>query len=306
MVRPVERWGDIELATISFGQGMTVTPLQMVAGVSAIAGGGIYAAARRCARVAPTSRARCVTRGRARRPPGVSPGGGAHHARDHARRDREGRHRRGWPSTATPWAARPAPRRRSTRSRPLLDGKWVSSFVGFAPLDDPRLVIFVVVDEPQGAHWAARWPAPIFKEMAEALRYLHVPPDGAAPPARWRRGRQRADAAHAAADAAGAAPADRRRGRRRSRARCPTSAGMSARETRRRARRRLEPSRRARSATGNAAAQSPGPVETSTRRWPRRRTGPGAGVARQVGVRLPHRVRLPRDQRQRRSCKAPT
>src|SRR5581483_10771592 len=42
IIRPVERWGDIGFANASFGQGLTVTPLQMVAGVSAIAAGGVY------------------------------------------------------------------------------------------------------------------------------------------------------------------------------------------------------------------------------------------------------------------------
>src|SRR6478672_347534 len=42
VIRPVEKWGDIGFANVSFGQGLTVTPLQMVAGVSAIASGGVY------------------------------------------------------------------------------------------------------------------------------------------------------------------------------------------------------------------------------------------------------------------------
>ena len=35
--------------------------------------------------------------------------------------------------------------------------KWVSSFVGIVPADDPRLVISVVVDEPQGSHLGGAW-----------------------------------------------------------------------------------------------------------------------------------------------------
>jgi hypothetical protein len=45
------------------------------------------------------------------------------------------------------------------------------------PLEDPRLAIIVVVDEPQGGHLGGSVAAPIFKEIAvEALRYLHIPP----------------------------------------------------------------------------------------------------------------------------------
>jgi hypothetical protein len=55
--------------------------------------------------------------------------------------------------------------------------KWVSSFLGVVPIEDPRLAIIVVVDEPQGGHLGGLVAAPIFKEIAEeALRYLHVPP----------------------------------------------------------------------------------------------------------------------------------
>jgi membrane peptidoglycan carboxypeptidase len=55
--------------------------------------------------------------------------------------------------------------------------KWVSSFVGVVPAEDPRLVIMVIVDEPQGGHLGGAVAAPIFKQIAEpALRYLHVPP----------------------------------------------------------------------------------------------------------------------------------
>jgi hypothetical protein len=58
--------------------------------------------------------------------------------------------------------------------------KWVSSFLGVVPIEDPRLAIIVVVDEPQGGHLGGVVAAPIFKEIAEeALRYLHVPPTAA-------------------------------------------------------------------------------------------------------------------------------
>jgi cell division protein FtsI (penicillin-binding protein 3) len=55
--------------------------------------------------------------------------------------------------------------------------KWVSSFVGVVPAEDPRLAVMVIVDEPQGGHLGGAVAAPIFKEIAEqSLRYLHVPP----------------------------------------------------------------------------------------------------------------------------------
>jgi cell division protein FtsI (penicillin-binding protein 3) len=55
----------------------------------------------------------------------------------------------------------------------------IAGFIGFAPVSDPHLVIYVVVDEP-GAKtgYGGLWAAPVFSEIAEeTLRYLNVAPD---------------------------------------------------------------------------------------------------------------------------------
>ena len=52
---------------------------------------------------------------------------------------------------------------------------WLSSFAGFLPADDPRLVIVVVIDEPREHHYGGVVAAPVFQRIAEAsLDYLHV------------------------------------------------------------------------------------------------------------------------------------
>jgi cell division protein FtsI (penicillin-binding protein 3) len=60
-------------------------------------------------------------------------------------------------------------------------GKQVSSFAGMAPVDNPRIVTMVVIDEPQGAGTTANGgmvAAPAFSKVTEdALRMLQVPPD---------------------------------------------------------------------------------------------------------------------------------
>ena len=56
--------------------------------------------------------------------------------------------------------------------------RYVASFVGIMPATDPRLVILVAVDEPQGAIWGGVVAAPAFREIARFdLQYLAVPPD---------------------------------------------------------------------------------------------------------------------------------
>jgi len=53
--------------------------------------------------------------------------------------------------------------------------RWLSSFVGYLPADDPRLVIAVAIDEPQGNHFGGIVAAPVFKRVAEAsLDYLYI------------------------------------------------------------------------------------------------------------------------------------
>ncbi len=55
--------------------------------------------------------------------------------------------------------------------------RYVSSFVGVAPLDNPRLVIAVVIREPKGPHMGATVSAPVFAAvMSDALRILGVSP----------------------------------------------------------------------------------------------------------------------------------
>jgi cell division protein FtsI/penicillin-binding protein 2 len=56
--------------------------------------------------------------------------------------------------------------------------KFVASFMGFAPAQNPRLLVGVIVDQPQGDIYGGSVAAPAFGEIAEfALGYLGVPPE---------------------------------------------------------------------------------------------------------------------------------
>jgi cell division protein FtsI (penicillin-binding protein 3) len=55
--------------------------------------------------------------------------------------------------------------------------KVVASFVGAVPAEAPRLVILVMIDEPETLRWGGSIAAPAFREIArDALQYLQVPP----------------------------------------------------------------------------------------------------------------------------------
>jgi len=56
--------------------------------------------------------------------------------------------------------------------------KYVASFVGFAPVSDPRIVIAVMVDEPTGQHFGGDVAAPVFSAVASnVLRVMNIAPD---------------------------------------------------------------------------------------------------------------------------------
>jgi cell division protein FtsI (penicillin-binding protein 3) len=175
VVRPVEKWGDIGFANISFGQGIAVTPLQMIAGVNAIAGGGVYRQPRIVARVV--------------EPDGTidAPAGTPDRRVMSAAASRtmleimKGVVEKGGTAPQAAIDGYTVGGKTGTAQK-VANGhydatKWVSSFLGVVPIEDPRLAIIVVVDEPQGSHLGGVVAAPIFKEIAaDALRYLHVPP----------------------------------------------------------------------------------------------------------------------------------
>lgn len=64
----------------------------------------------------------------------------------------------------------------------ILDGRYVVSFIGFAPKDNPKLLVYVVIDDPKTDAWYALWGqmmlAPMFTSIMErSLQYLQQQPD---------------------------------------------------------------------------------------------------------------------------------
>lgn len=60
---------------------------------------------------------------------------------------------------------------------PRGSGKYIADFVGFAPVEDPRLGVVVIIDEPQGVYYGGQIAAPVFSAiMGDLLRYLEIPP----------------------------------------------------------------------------------------------------------------------------------
>lgn len=170
-------WFPSDLGTNSFGQGIAVTPMQMVAAVSAVANRGTlmkphvvseYVAKEetgsRMVPVEPTIVRRAISQETAEtmtdllirvveegavkaQVPGYRIAG-----------------KTGTAQIPTPYGYDP-------------DGT-IASFVGYAPADDPQFIVLVKLDRPTASPWGSQTAAPTFKAIAERLfAYMQIPPD---------------------------------------------------------------------------------------------------------------------------------
>ena len=181
-LRPPAQWSGLSLATMSIGQEISVTAVQMIAAFSAVANGGrlmqpqiiravVDAQGREIRSFEPKTVRQVISPETARTLTEmmvnvVANGTGRHAAIPGY--DVAGK-------TGTAQKMDPATRRYSR-------APGVLSFVGFVPADDPRLTMIVLLDEPKNEKWGSEAAAPIFAAIGrEALRYLNVPPRDSSP-----------------------------------------------------------------------------------------------------------------------------
>ena len=157
------------MGNLPLGQGLSVTPIQMAAAYSAIANGGVLRPPRLIAEadgepVAAAEGERIISAGQRRQA-----------ARDARGRPRPGRHRLRGERPRLHARRQDRNRGEGGRRRRTPKTQFVASFVGFAPAEDPQLLVAVVVDEPQGDYYGGTVAAPAFGEIAKfALPYLGV------------------------------------------------------------------------------------------------------------------------------------
>lgn len=183
VLRPKGRpWFDLETANASFGQGISVTTIQLAMALGAIANGGRLLEPVLVRKVS-DSRGNVVREGttHVRRevvPPGV--------ARMVAEMLTAVTEEGGTGVEAAIPGFRVAGKTGTAQRVDPATGKYspdmfTSSFIGFLPAERPRLVIAVVIDEPMIGHYGGDLAGPVFRRVAEAgLRYLGVTPSGPA------------------------------------------------------------------------------------------------------------------------------
>lgn len=174
---PAEDWRLIKLANVGFGQGINVSALQMAAVYGAIANGGVYVEPK-VVREVWNSDGTVIQRfrhGTSRRV--VSSEAAAELTKMLMVCAEEGT---GKPAQipGRTVAGKTGSAQISKPKGGYESGAFVASFMGFAPARNPRLVIAVVVNRPQGSHWGATVAAPVFREIGEnALANMRVPLD---------------------------------------------------------------------------------------------------------------------------------
>ncbi len=177
ILQPVRRWQPTTIGSIPMGQEVGVTAVQMAAAFGAIANDGVRfqphlireereADGTRVQRPAPESHRVISAETAAMLKPmleRVTVSGTAKRAQ------LDGYTAAGKTGTA---------QKIDERTRAYSHSKFVASFVGFAPVANPAVVIAVVIDEPVGAYYGGDVAAPVFREIATGvLPYLNVEPD---------------------------------------------------------------------------------------------------------------------------------
>ncbi len=172
-----KRWTAIDTGAIAFGQGVSVTGLQLVTAVAALANDGLMMRphilqaitdgnGRPIRTIEPEPVEQVVSAGTARsvrrimRTVITSGGTGV-------KADLDGYSVSGKTGTA----------QKIDKNGQYAPNRYVASFVGFAPTERPALAVLVVVDEPVGNHYGGIVAAPAFKQIVkETLSYLNISP----------------------------------------------------------------------------------------------------------------------------------
>ncbi len=190
LLRPTRRWSGSSIGSIAIGQEVGVTPIQLVTMVSTIANGGVYL------------------------PPHIllQSGDGASGKPKAAAFHPQGE----LPDPLPPGAHRVISTMTAAQMRKMMEGvvlfgtaknvarlngytsggktgtaqkidvathrysktKYIASFVGIAPVNNPAISVAVIIDSPEGNHYGNVNAAPVFREVAqEVLEYLGVPHD---------------------------------------------------------------------------------------------------------------------------------
>jgi len=182
IVRPYTSWSKLDPIVISFGQGIGVTPIQMVQAFATIANRGVMVKlhvgkavvdenGKIVREFSPTIKGRVLDEDVADKiieaMVGVVEGGTGKRAL----------------INGITVAGKTGTAQKLEPDGTYSHTKFVASFVGFMPAEDPEYLIFVMLDEPQGSYYGGTVAAPVFSRIGEKMlaymRYPHIEREGA-------------------------------------------------------------------------------------------------------------------------------
>jgi cell division protein FtsI (penicillin-binding protein 3) len=177
LLRPVEQWQSTSLASIAFGQEIGVTAVQMARATAAIANGGMLVQPRIVdAIVSPDGRRERYATDPPRRILTAQTAATLRGMMEKTVQQGTGRLARvaGYRTAGKTGTAQKVDRETGGYS----DTDYIANFVGFAPVNNPSMVVVIAIDSPHGEHHGGQIAAPVFPHLAaQALRFRDVRPD---------------------------------------------------------------------------------------------------------------------------------
>ncbi|HEX8893672.1 MAG TPA: penicillin-binding protein, partial [Terriglobales bacterium] len=177
--KPVNRWSKVSIAAMSMGQEIGVTAVQAVSMVSTIANDGVYTPPRIVAgELPPNAGPKPVVFHPAEQHRVISTMTAAHMKKMMESVVLDGTARRAILDGYTVAGKTGTAQKVDPATGAYSKTKYVASFVGFAPVNNPAITIAVILDSAQGLHQGGQVSAPVFRRIAQqVLEYMHVPHD---------------------------------------------------------------------------------------------------------------------------------
>jgi cell division protein FtsI (penicillin-binding protein 3) len=190
LTKPVSRWSKVSIGAISMGQEIGISPLQLVSLISTIANDGVHVAPRIVAGTiepqnAPQNTPQRIAFQAAEGTRVISSLTAAEMRQMLQGVVLHGTGRKalleGYSSAGKTGTAQKVDPATGAYSKT----KYVASFAGFAPINDPQIAVVVILDSAVGLHQGGQVSAPVFQRITQqALEYLHVAHDVQLSPSR--------------------------------------------------------------------------------------------------------------------------
>lgn len=173
ILHKVENVGPVELATMSFGQSFQITPLQLLRAASAVVNGGYLVTPHFAMGLADEEGNLIETFSYEKGEQVISAETSAQ-----MRQILESVVSQGTGSKAAMEGYAIGGKTATSEKLPRRSGKYIASFMTFAPADDPQVMFFVLIDEPQGTYYGGTVAGPVILELMEnVLPYLGFLPE---------------------------------------------------------------------------------------------------------------------------------